>query len=67
MPFNRSLKTVEGIWDILFEKGYILYKATGLAGTHGDAIVVAPPYIIGDDEMEKLVNAIRSAFLQFFN
>ncbi len=67
MPFKRSLKTAEGIWDILFEKGYILYKSTGLAGTHGDAIVVAPPYIIGDDEMERLVNAIKSAFLEFFS
>ncbi len=66
-PFNRSLKTVESLWNILFKKGVIVYKSTGLAGTHGDAIVIAPPYIIGDDEMEQLVNAVKDAFLEFFN
>ncbi len=67
MPFSRSLKTVEGIWDRLFEKGYITYKATGLAGVNGDALVIAPPYIIGDDEMEMLVQAIKSSFIEFFS
>jgi hypothetical protein len=67
MPFNRSLKIVEGIWDNLFEKGYIVYKSTGFARVDGDAIVIAPPYIIKEDEMEMLVKAIRSAFIEFFN
>ena len=66
-PFNRSLKTIEGIWSNLFEKGYLVYTSTGLAGTHGEALVIAPPYIISDDEMEMLVKAIKSAFLDFFN
>ncbi len=67
MPFKRSLKVVEGIWDNLFEKGYITYKSTGLAGVDGDALVIAPPYIIGDDEMEMLVKAIKSTFIEFFS
>ena len=66
MPFKRALKTVEGLWDILFKKGYITYKSTGLAGIDGDALVIAPPYIIEDDEMEKLVQAIKSTILEFF-
>ncbi len=66
MPFKRSLKIAEGIWDNLFEKGYIVYKATGLAGVDGDALVIAPPYIIKDDEMEMLVQAIKSAIIEFF-
>jgi len=67
MPFKRSLKTVEGIWDDLFEKGYITYKSTGLAGVDGDALVIAPPYIIEDDEMEMLVQTIKTTILEFFN
>ena len=66
-PFTRSLQIAERLWDTLFEKGYIVYKSTGLAGVDGDALVIAPPYIIGDDEMEMLVKAIRTAFLEFFS
>ena len=67
IPFKRSLKTAEGIWDNLFEKGYLIYKATGLAGVDGDALVIAPPYIIEDDEMEMLVQAVKSVLIEFFN
>ncbi len=66
-PFKRSLKTAEGLWDNLFKKGYILYKSTGLAGIDGDAFVIAPPYIIQDYEMEMLVKAIKSTFIEFFD
>jgi len=66
-PFKRSLKIAERLWDALFEKGYIVYKSTGLAGVDGDALVIAPPYIIGDGEMEMLVKEIKSAFVEFFN
>lgn len=67
MPFKRSLKTVEGIWDNLFEKGFLVYKSTGLAGVDGDALIIAPPYIIEDDEVEMLVLAIKSVLIEFFN
>lgn len=67
MPFKRSLKTVEGIWDVLFEKGYLTYKSTGLAGVDGDALIIAPPYTIEDDEMELLVKTIKSAFRKYFS
>ncbi|MCP4722296.1 MAG: aspartate aminotransferase family protein [Desulfobacteraceae bacterium] len=66
-PFKRSLKTVEGVWDNLFEKGYIIYKSTALAGADGDALVIAPPYIIEDNEMEMLVQTIKSVLIEFFN
>ena len=65
-PFDRSAKVAERLWDRLFQKGFILYVATGLAGTHGDAIVVAPPYIISDYEMDMLADAMESTFIEFF-
>jgi len=57
---------VESLWDKLFEKGYIIYKSSGLAGVDGDALVIAPPYIIKEDEMEMLVKTIKAVFLEFF-
>ncbi|MCP4672765.1 MAG: aminotransferase class III-fold pyridoxal phosphate-dependent enzyme, partial [Desulfobacula sp.] len=66
MPFKRSLNVVEGIWDNLFKKGYLVYKSTGLAGVDGDALVIAPPYIIEDDEIQMLVQAVKSAVIEFF-
>lgn len=67
IPFDRSLKITEQLFQALFDKGYLVYKSTGLAGTHGDALVIAPPYIITDEQMEMLVKAIHSTFLEFFN
>lgn len=67
MPFKHSLNIAENIWKDLFQKGYLVYKSTGLAGIDGDALIVAPPYIIEDEELEMLVQAIKSAFIKFFN
>jgi len=66
-PFDRSLKITERLWDLLFDRGYIVYKSTGLAGTHGDALMVAPPYVITEQETRDLVSAIKSVIQEFFS
>jgi adenosylmethionine-8-amino-7-oxononanoate aminotransferase len=58
-PFARSEKIVERVYEAVFKRGVIVYKATGLAGTHGDAFLVAPPFVISEDEMDIAVEAIR--------
>ncbi len=65
-PFDRSEKVTERLWNQLFQKGFIIYPATGLAGTHGDAFTVAPPYTISNDEIDLLVNTLESTFIEFF-
>jgi adenosylmethionine-8-amino-7-oxononanoate aminotransferase len=57
-PFPRADKFVERLWQSLFERGVILYRATGLAGIDGDALVIGPPYIIEEEDLDMMVEAI---------
>jgi len=57
-PFPRQEKVAERVWEDLFKKGIITYRSTGLAGIDGDAIMVAPPFIIEEKEMDLVVNTI---------
>ncbi len=60
-PFPRSQKVTEHIWDHLFSEGVIVYKAVGMAGADGDGFVVAPPFVIDEEEMDAAALAIRRA------
>ena len=60
-PFPRADKVTERLWEYLFENGIIVYKATGLAGTDGDALVVAPPFIIEEKQIRQVALAIAQA------
>ena len=60
-PFPRKEKIAERLFRAAFERGVIIYKATGLAGTDGDAFLVAPPFIITEEEMHLAVSRIEGA------
>ena len=57
-PFPRNEKVAERLFEAVFKRGVIVYKSTGLAGTDGDAFLVAPPFIISEEEMDTAVSAI---------
>ncbi len=59
-PFARSQKITEAVWQAIFNRKVIVYKSIGLAGTDGDALLVAPPFIITKEEMELVVDTIRA-------
>lgn len=59
IPFPRHEKVAERVWDALFEKGVLVYKSTGLAGTDGDAFLIAPPFVITEDELTFVADAIK--------
>lgn len=60
-PFPREHQVTERVWHRLFERGLIVYKATGLAGTDGDAMVVAPPFIVSSVDLDWIVKQIEGA------
>jgi len=63
-PFDRKEQVAEKLWEAMFQKGVILYKSTGITGIHGDALLVAPPFIITADEMRRIAETLREAILE---
>jgi len=60
-PLPRKERIAERIWDHLYTNGVLLYKAIGLAGIDGDAMVVGPPFVIDEENMHRIVEALASA------
>ncbi|MFZ0132113.1 MAG: aspartate aminotransferase family protein [Desulfobacterales bacterium] len=60
-PFPRKEQVAERIWDRLYADGVLLYKATGLAGIDGDAMIVGPPFIASGQDLEHIVAALATA------
>lgn len=55
-PFPRSERRAEALAAHAFDAGLIVYPAVGCAtGTDGDAIMLAPPLVVGEDELEEMI------------
>lgn len=61
-PFDRSHNLDAKIKAAAMDEGLICYPYNGsVDGTRGDHILLAPPFIISDDEMAELVGRLRKA------
>ena len=61
-PFPRTDRVTEAVLRAARESGLLLYSGTGLAdGTDGDAIVLGPPFVITDDDLEAIANRLTGA------
>ena len=60
-PFPRSEKITERLYRTLFEQGIILYKSVGMAGTNGDGLIVAPPFVITEEQIDLVVDKLGRA------
>jgi adenosylmethionine-8-amino-7-oxononanoate aminotransferase len=49
------------LYRALFEQGVILYKSVGMAGTDGDGLIVAPPFVITEEQIDQVVDKLRQA------
>jgi adenosylmethionine-8-amino-7-oxononanoate aminotransferase len=51
-PFPRREQVAQRVWQALYDQGVIAYKSTGLAGIDGDAILIAPPFIMSSEDLQ---------------
>jgi adenosylmethionine-8-amino-7-oxononanoate aminotransferase len=62
MPFAPEKKLTNRVLGAAVRRGLFFYPATGMAGkAGGDAMMIAPPFIIGDPEIEYIVRTAREA------
>lgn len=65
-PFPRSRKLVEEVTRRAFDKGLLVYPSTGCAadGLEGDLISLAPPFVIEESEIDRIVSLLDQTFAE---
>jgi adenosylmethionine-8-amino-7-oxononanoate aminotransferase len=61
-PFPRAARLVEAVSRHARERGLLVYFGTGMAnGTDGDAVLLGPPFVITDGELERVADGLSEA------
>jgi adenosylmethionine-8-amino-7-oxononanoate aminotransferase len=61
-PYPAEAHVTSRVLGAAVRRGLFFYPATGMAGEHGgDAIMIAPPFVIGDGEVDFIVRTVRAA------
>ncbi len=61
-PFRRELHVAERVGEAAFERGLIIYPGFGNAdGVDGDQILIGPPLVISEPELDLLVSMLTDA------
>ena len=61
-PFPRADRVTEDIVRSARADGLLLYSGVGLAdGTNGDSILLGPPFVVTDDELERIADGLTAA------
>ena len=67
-PFAPSLAISKKIKDLTFKAGLICYPMSGTRdGINGDHILLAPPYIINDSQIDEVVGKLSLSISQLIN
>ena len=66
--FHPSEKVNRQVTDLAMSRGLIVYPGSGGAnGIEGDHILLAPPFIISEKEIDEMISILRSAVLSTQN
>jgi len=61
-PFPRTARLTEAVVRGARERGVLVYSGTGNAdGTNGDTILLGPPFIVTDAELERIADTLGDA------
>jgi adenosylmethionine-8-amino-7-oxononanoate aminotransferase len=61
-PFERSLRMVETLTETAQAAGLVLWPQAGSAeGGVGDLVLIAPPFVVTEEEISELVGRLRRA------
>jgi adenosylmethionine-8-amino-7-oxononanoate aminotransferase len=61
-PFPRAAGITEAVVRAARERGVLVYSSTGCAnGVDGDTILLGPPFVVTDDELERIVAVVAEA------
>jgi hypothetical protein len=61
-PFPAKQGVAKKIGDAAFERGLIVYPSSGnVDGINGDQVMVAPPFIVTDEQLDELVGLLGEA------
>jgi adenosylmethionine-8-amino-7-oxononanoate aminotransferase len=62
-PFAPSMQVGRKLVRAAMERGVAVYPAAGMAAEQGgDAVMIAPPFVIGDAEVELIATTLRQSF-----
>lgn len=65
-PFARSRKVIERLTQHLFERGLIVWPNVGQAnGTDGDLLMIGPPLVITETQIDELVDTLARSLEEF--
>lgn len=68
VPFPRTSHFTENILGKVFERGLALYPLMGFVdGVNGDAVMVSPPFIIEEGEIDEIIGILQEVFIEVEN
>jgi adenosylmethionine-8-amino-7-oxononanoate aminotransferase len=66
-PFPRAERRAEAVGARCFEKGLVTYPSGGCAtGTDGDLVMLAPPFVVSEAQLEEMVTILESALAELW-
>jgi len=65
-PFDLALMAASKVSQLAMERGCIVYTSSGMEqGVEGDALMIAPPYIITESEIDTALDILDDAIGEF--